>query len=189
MTRINSKYKGQSARHRMPWFRFWNETVNNAKVQTLPDDLFRLWVNMLCIASSNRSKAGIATLPPTRELAFGLHISKERAEDAVNRLVDEGLLVVDITSGSVSPKDWEQWQRQSDHDKSSGRMQRLRQRKKGQVTTCDASHDGEVTQIRSDSDSKNSTEGKSSLPRTQFLPVKDDGPCGVADRALRGRTR
>jgi len=33
------------------WFRFYNDALDNPKVQLLPSDLFKTWVNLLCIAS------------------------------------------------------------------------------------------------------------------------------------------
>lgn len=144
---------------RMPWFRFWNSTLDNPKVQRLTGDEFKLWINLLCIASKMRSKAGKPALPSNADIAFSLRLSPSMTEDFISRLIEADLLSVDM-QGNVTPKDWDQWQAPSDHDKSRDRMSRMRERKvsakKQHVRTCDASHDADVTHFPSSSPSSSS---------------------------------
>ena len=158
MKKIQTNKGGRKRPHvdRMPWFRFWNNTIDNPKVQRLTGDEFKLWVNLLCIASKMRSKSGSPALPPNADIAFSLRLSPSMTEDFISRLIEADLLVVDM-QGNVMPKDWEQWQAASDHDKSKDRMRRMRNRtistNQSDVRTCDASRDADVTEYLSSSSS------------------------------------
>jgi hypothetical protein len=35
------------------WFRFYDDALNDPKVQKLSGDLFKAWVNILCLASKH----------------------------------------------------------------------------------------------------------------------------------------
>ena len=40
------------------WFRMYEEILDDPKVQKLPDDLFKAWVNVLALSSRNGGKLG-----------------------------------------------------------------------------------------------------------------------------------
>ena len=60
----------QSKRYFGRWFRFYASAVDDPKIQTLPDPLFRTWINLLCLAS----KAD-GVIPSGKQLSFGLRLS------------------------------------------------------------------------------------------------------------------
>jgi hypothetical protein len=62
----------------MQWFRYYVEALNDPKVQRLAPDLFRTWVNLLCIAREHDGN-----LPVIGELAFKLRMDEEEASRAV----------------------------------------------------------------------------------------------------------
>ena len=110
----------------MKWFRFWTETLDKAKVQTLPDHHFKVWINLLCVASEH-SEDFSGTLPPLADLSFRIRIPENKLQKHLGYLVHEGLIDVD-SKGVMSMHDWEEWQRES--DVSTERVRRFRERKK-----------------------------------------------------------
>jgi hypothetical protein len=43
----------------MPWFRMYNESRNDRKLDTLADDEFRVWHKLLCCASEGKDRGTI----------------------------------------------------------------------------------------------------------------------------------
>ena len=44
----------------MKWFRFYHDAIDDPKVQRLPGDVFKFWVNLLCLASRSNER-GVVT--------------------------------------------------------------------------------------------------------------------------------
>jgi hypothetical protein len=98
------------------WFRMYDCVLDDPKVQRLPGDLFKTWVNLLCVASRNDGQ-----LPNAADLAFMLRMSDDAISTALRRLVDVGL----IDDGEkLSPHNWDQ--RQFKSDVSTERVKRFR---------------------------------------------------------------
>lgn len=91
------------------WFRLDDDVVNDPKVQSLPDGLFRAWVNVLCIASKNDGE-----LPEIQHTAFMLRMTDAKAAETLSRLHRAGL--IDKTERSFKPHNWDCRQFKSDHD-------------------------------------------------------------------------
>lgn len=104
----------------MRWFRFYDDALNDPKVQRLSSDLFRAWVNLLCIASKNGGE--IPGEPET--LAFLLHTTEQKASSLVAALVTAQLLDQDQT---LHPHNWNA--RQYESDSSSNRVKAFRERR------------------------------------------------------------
>lgn len=104
------------------WFRFYDETLDDPKVQRLNDTLYRRWTDMLCIASRNDGQitADIAAL------AFMTRQTPAKTQAAVTALCDAGLL--DRDGDDFTPHGWRK--RQYDSDSSAERMRRHRDRKR-----------------------------------------------------------
>lgn len=103
------------------WFRFYDDALNDPKVQCLPPDLFRVWVNLLCVASKNDG-----ALPDAAALAFLLRLSASEAQKAIDALTGAGLL--DATENGFEPHNWSE--RQFKSDVSTERSKQHRQRKR-----------------------------------------------------------
>lgn len=103
----------------MTWFRLDDDVVNDPKVQSLPPDLFKAWINLLCLASK-----GKGVLPNVAGIAFGLRISEQRAAKILSSLQNAGL--VDESDGVSQPHNWNV--RQHRGDVSTERVQRFRKR-------------------------------------------------------------
>src|ERR1700738_1139059 len=69
------------------WFRMYDETLNDPKVQRLPGEKFKAWVNLLCVASKHD---GI--LPPLADLAYALRLGEDKIAALLEELAQKGLL-------------------------------------------------------------------------------------------------
>jgi hypothetical protein len=105
------------------WFRFYDDALNDPKVQSLPPALFKAWVNLLCLASKNDGR-----LPPVADVAFALRVKNEAAAKVLHLLCDAGL--VDTIDGDsvLEPHNWSQ--RQFKSDNSTARVQEHRKLKR-----------------------------------------------------------
>lgn len=126
------------------WFRFYDGVVDDPKVQLLPPILFRLWVNLLCLASGNRGR-----LPSLVDMSFSLRIAEKQLSDMIGRLVKTGL--VDQDGGCLEPHNWNG--RQFKADVSTERVQKFRERHKKQDETVSRNApDTEQRQSRTETD-------------------------------------
>lgn len=103
------------------WFRVYSEVLNDPKVQKLPDYLFKIWINILCIACNNDG-----TLPKQDECSFALRLPLHETNEAFQELKKHGLLVTD--GETFHPHNWEKRQYKSDN--STERVKRHRNAKK-----------------------------------------------------------
>ncbi len=91
------------------WFRIYDDAMHDPKVQRLPAKLFKLWFNLLCLASKN---GGV--LPCTEDTSYALRISRAEVEANLADLARRGLLDPAI-DGRFAPHNWEKRQYKSDH--------------------------------------------------------------------------
>lgn len=109
-----------------PWFRLYNELLDDPKVQRLAGDDFKAWINILCLASRHDG-----SLPPVEDIAFALRLDPKKGAAVVARLVASGLL--DKDGDRFIPHGW--GARQYKSDVSTGRVKRFRERSKKQAET------------------------------------------------------
>lgn len=105
-----------------PWIRLYTEVPNDPKVQRLPAELFKFWINCLCLAGSNHG-----TLPPDEDVAFILRISTDRVTSFISKLVEAGLIDW-LDDTCYFPHNWNS--RQFNNDVSTGRVRDYRKRVK-----------------------------------------------------------
>ena len=108
------------------WWRAYNEAVHDPKLQLISDSLFRVWFNLMCIASSNDGK-----FPALKDVAFTLRLSPEKAATALAQLHGAGLL--DKTETGFVPHNWNG--RQYKSDVSTERVKRYRNGKRNVSST------------------------------------------------------
>jgi hypothetical protein len=104
------------------WFRFYNEALDDPKVQQLDPVVFKHWVNLLCIACRHDGK-----LPSHESMAFSLRLDIIGLESLLDRLLIAGL--IDVRKGGangsyIAPHGWEK--RQYKSDTSTERVKRFR---------------------------------------------------------------
>jgi Replication initiation and membrane attachment len=105
----------------MKWFRFYNEVYSDPKVQELRPELFRFWVNLLCVVSENEPR-GI--VPDESKLKRLLGLDRpviRRYLDALVKaeLIDRGRLVDPSTFVARSDDDRLSSSRRCDDDQLS----------------------------------------------------------------------
>lgn len=106
----------------MRWFRLYTEMLDDEKVQMLTPELFRTWINLLCVAAS---KGGV--LPTVDKLAFKLRVSPTDMQNRIEDLVLAGLIDV-RPDKTFEPHNWQQ--RQWKSDDSADRVRKHRHAKK-----------------------------------------------------------
>jgi hypothetical protein len=148
--------RGMSAGH---WFRMYDDMLDNPKAQRLPAPLFKLWVNLLALASKNGGR-----IPPAMEdVAFALRVSEAEAARTLETLHAKRLMDKDETG--YYPHDWND--RQFLSDVSTERVKRFRQRSKKHEGTVSETPD----ETAPDTDSEAETEQKE--PLTSFAESRD----------------
>jgi hypothetical protein len=117
------------------WFRFYYEVAEDPKVQTLPARLFKLWINVLCLAAKNKG-----VVPPVSQVAYALRMGRTRVDLDMAALSRAGLF--DRTPTGLVPHNWNGRQFTSDNV-----TPRVKKHRKG-VT-------GNVTETPPDTDTEN----------------------------------
>jgi len=105
----------------MKWFRFYNEVLHDPKVQKLPGELFKTWVNILCIASKYGGEI------PVADLSHHLSHRYDRIDREVDKLIHEGLLT--YGGGLIIPHNWYGRQYKFVPDAERARNYRARKRR------------------------------------------------------------
>lgn len=133
------------------WLRLYTSILDDPKVQRLPAELFKAWINLLCLAKENDGD-----LPSVGDVAFRLRISEAETNNLVEELANRGLL--DSDGETLKPHNWDGRQFLSDEDPTAAiRARRYRQRTRD--VTDDVTRDAE----RDDTDA----EAYPSLPPEQ----------------------
>lgn len=127
------------------WFRFYNDAVNDPKVQRLPPEIFKLWINVLCLASANAGR-----IPDLVDTAFSLRMAEKDAESGMSVLENSGL--VDRDEFGLKPHNWDA--RQFKSDSSTERVKRFRSVSKAVTETGP-----DQTQTRTESERKRKISG------------------------------
>lgn len=93
-----------------PWFRMHARVKDDAKIQRLPAELFKVWVNLCCLACENDGH-----LPSVESIAYTLHKSAETTLDSICKLTEVPFKLIDRNSeNELTMHDWDEWQYQSD---------------------------------------------------------------------------
>lgn len=92
----------------MKWFRFYSDALDDPKVQRLPAELFKAWVNILCVASRH---GGV--LPSSEDIQFALRLSESEVGRVLDDLKARGL--IDEVGDHLEPHNWSKRQYKSDN--------------------------------------------------------------------------
>lgn len=147
------------------WFRFYDRALDDPKVQRLPPDVFKGWVNLLCLAARNDGK-----LPGLFDIAFALRITEREADSLIVSLMNAGLL--DDEPDGIVPHKWNALQFVSDRDATGAeRQKRHRQKRNDGVTRYASVTSRPPEQIQR----QNRTEQKDAQARPSNLIFPSDG--------------
>jgi hypothetical protein len=126
----------------MDWFRFHHSALNDPKVQRLAPELFRAWVNLLCLASQQPERG---VLPVLDDCAFALRTDLDTLVGWVEQLVEAGLLDELPDDAGYMPHNWAKWQYGKPSDAPERVVERVRKhREKG----CNAPVTPDVTPLK-----------------------------------------
>lgn len=152
------------------WFRFYGETLNNAKVQRLPGDLFKAWVNLLCLAS-----AADGVIPKGEDIAFALRMMPEEADDIVAQLLKRNLL--EDRGEFYVPHNWDERQFKSDTSTNRVREHRSRSTKQDETVSCNVSEtppETEQSRTETEQTSASPAAAPSRSRKKQAIRLPDD---------------
>lgn len=107
----------------MKWCRLYHSLLTCAKVQNLPERLFKFWVNCLLLASEN-SPRGV--LPPEETIAFRLGLRAPFVRGSLAKLARTNL--VTNANGAWFVHDWSDWN--FDSDDVNQRVRRFREERR-----------------------------------------------------------
>lgn len=99
------------------WFRFYADAMRNPKVAKLSDRDFRLWVQVLSVASENDGR-----IPAADDLKHMLRTRLDHLLTGLDRLISAGL--IDRLGAGYEPHNWGKFQYKS--DTSTDRVRRHR---------------------------------------------------------------
>lgn len=105
------------------WCRLYAEMLHDPKIQKLPCESFKAWINALCLATEKNEGGNLGTL---EEIAFAFHVTVETVSSAFHPLLDLGLIETDGETFHI-PKFQK---RQYKSDSSTERVRKHRKRSK-----------------------------------------------------------
>jgi hypothetical protein len=154
------------------WFRFYDEVLNDPKVQLLPPEKFKIWVNLLCLASKNDG-----VLPALDAVTFALRVTRDDLVTTLDQFRDAGLLdLVEVRDAPMSyePHNWKERQYISDTKDPTGaeRARRYRERH-GRVTRDGRDANVSVTATRTDTESDSEADSDSEQKDISLRSVND----------------
>jgi len=105
------------------WFRFYTGVVDDPKAQMLAPEMFKHWVNVLCIAAQHDGE-----LPDISVTAFTLRMTEVKAAGILAKL--HALNLLDTTEKSFKPHNWDGRQYKTDHTDNTNATRQKRHREK-----------------------------------------------------------
>jgi hypothetical protein len=140
------------------WLRLYTDVLDDPKVQRLPGDLFKIWVNLLCLTGRHEG-----SLPSVPDIAFALRMEEGPLIEALNALISKGLIEGDDT---LRPHNWDSRQFKSDLDPTAAERQKAKRiRDKEKAVTRDesvTSHppEADTEQIQNRAEAEQTGEGR-----------------------------
>lgn len=117
-------------RSKRPWLRLYTDVPHNPKVQRLPGELFKFWINCLCLSSES------GAIPPIKDIAFICRLRPCHVRERLAKLLEASLIVFAQT-GLGTPEEHEECYqiydfdtRQFESDLSYERVKEFRKRKR-----------------------------------------------------------
>lgn len=162
----------------MQWFRLHNKLLNDPVVQTLSDKNFKIYINLLCLASIEDKDGDIGTL---NSISFALRETKEDVSSCFIALQEAGLIVTSVTdSETFQIPQWKKKQYKSDTstDRVKKHREKVKRSKTVTVTPPDTDSDTEQKQINT-SDQRSLSVVKKIPKKSKNLVLKDFTDAGI----------
>ena len=158
------------------WFRFYDAALDDPKVQGLSDRLFRVWVNLLCVASKNEGAI------PEADLPFLLRMEARKVAALLDTLVARGL--IDRFDTHTEPHNWKA--RQYKSDVSTDRVKEFRKRKRN--AGRNVSHGVSETEDGTPPDTETDTDTDTDYP-SQEMEIIDSSTGEIVILSMAGGAR
>jgi hypothetical protein len=157
----------------MEWFRFYDEALDDPKVQKMPATLFKYWVNLLCLANRGTPRGA---LPPIGDIAFALRIDDETAEKLMLELRKRDL--IEDVEGLTYPHNWNA--RQFKSDNTTARVNEWRKQRKNETVHATLQDDSNVdaTSQPADDETLHATPPEQRQNRTETEQSDPPAPAG-----------
>jgi hypothetical protein len=95
----------------MKWLRLYDEILDDPKVQMLPGELFKFWINLMALANRCAVRGRIEDTP--EQIGWKFRLAPDLARTYMDELIQVGL-VDEIDEGTVTPHNWNERQYKSD---------------------------------------------------------------------------
>jgi hypothetical protein len=105
------------------WFRFYTGVVDDPKAQMLAPDMFKHWVNVLCIAAQHDGE-----MPAIAVTAFTLRMTEAKAAGILAKL--HSLDLLDKTENGFKPHNWDGRQYKTDGTDNTNALRQKKHRDK-----------------------------------------------------------
>ena len=148
----------------MRWFRLYDEILNDPKVQKLSGETFKLWINLLCIASKH---GGV--LPSLDDLSFELRLPTLVCKTEIDTLKAAGLIDGDK---KLKPHGWDK--RQYKSDTSTERVKRFRERYSNATETVNETGPDTDTETDTEKNIKRVISPRGSRLENEWKPSVED---------------
>jgi hypothetical protein len=148
------------------WFRFYDDAVNDPKVQRLSGEKFKAWVNLLCLASKNDGR-----LPPLTDISYTLRLSEDKVSALLNEFCAAGLIdPVEVNGAPMSyePHNWSG--RQFKSDVSTERVKRFRNGQRN--VSSPLPKRPQITDTETETESETETDRSASAPAGKVVPMR-----------------
>jgi hypothetical protein len=168
----------------MQWFRLHNKLLNDPTVQGLSSDQFKVYINLLCYASSIDRGGYVGTLDET---AFALRETIEHVTSCFNAFQGVGLIVTNETDDETFQIP--QWKKkQYESDSSTERVKKHREKVKRSktvtVTPSDTEADTDTEQKQKESKTKRFTPPSQKDVANYFFERQSPAAVGEADKFI-----
>lgn len=110
-------------RQARPWFRYYSESLENRKLQALPAELFKAYINLLSLANRSDERG---TLPRVADIGYALRLDVMAAGALIDELKARRFL--EGPRDRMRIHDWAEWQKDSDANLTPGRQGRNAER-------------------------------------------------------------
>ena len=167
------------------WIRLYTELLNDPKVQMLPPDVFKAYINLLCIAGQNDKNGEIPA--DQMSLAFMLRLPENELDRVIVMLINQKL--IDKTENGMAIHGWKSRQYESDTDPTRfERVKRFREKqdKNDNQKVKRVSHafrNGNETRIDTDTDTDTETETdtETDTENIKYTPTVPDADAPVVE--------
>ena len=115
----------------MKWFRLYTDVLEDPKVQKLSPELFKFWINILCLTSKHEGR-----IPPLDDVSFALRLPLHETEEAFHALKIAHLIspMSNQHGEGWAPHNWKK--RQYKSDTSTQRVKRFRNAQRNNIETA-----------------------------------------------------